>query len=287
MTETQTIFDLDPTNFEEIVLKGSLNVPVVVDFWAPWCEPCKSLAPILEKLAQEFEGRFILAKLNTEDHQSLAAQFGIRSIPTVKLIKDGKIIDEFSGALPEQEVRAFLEKHCAAEVNALLGQVKQLAREGQVEVAIRLIEENEDDANPNPDLMIVHAKLLATTGDIEKAEAKLDALPEDDQKSVDAKALRARFFFDRIAADAPPPAELMKQLEEQPDDSEKGYQLAAHGVMDNQFAPALEQLITIMQRDREYLDDGARKAMVLIFDIIGADNPLTGRYRNRILNILH
>ena len=287
MTETQTIVDLDPSNFEEVVVKGSLNTPILVDFWAPWCEPCKSLAPILEKLANEYQGKFVLAKLNTEDHQHLAAQFGIRSIPTVKLIKDGKIADEFTGALPEAEIREFLDRHCGAEVDPLVAQVNQLASTGQVEAAMQLITENEDPSNPNPELILTHAKLLAMTGDIESAEEKLDTLPEDDQKGTDAKSLKARFFFDRIAREAPPALELQETLEQNPEDNEVAYQLCAHGVMDNQFEPTLETLLGIMRRDRKFRDDGARKAMVLVFDILGSDNPLTGHYRKRIFNLLH
>jgi len=287
MTESQHIVDLDPSNFEQIVVKGSLNTPVLVDFWAPWCEPCKSLTPVLEKLAEEYQGKFILAKLNTEEHQGLAAQFGIRSIPTIKLVKDGQIADEFSGALPEQEIREFLDRHIAEEIDPLLAQVKSLARQGQVAEAIKLIEDSEDKANPNPELMVIHAKLLASGGHIEEAEAKLDSLPEDAQGGADVKSLRGRFFFDRVIAKAPSPEQLQQKLSETPQDSEAGYQLAAHGVMDNQFEPSLEQLLEIMQRDRKFMDDGARKAMLLIFDIMGPDNPLTGRFRTRIFNILH
>ncbi len=288
MTNSQYSFDIDPSNFEQIVLKGDPNTPILVAFWAPRDEASETLMPILARLADEYQGRFILAKINAQEQQAIAGQFGIRSIPTAKMVKNGGLADEFTGAISEQEARDFLAKHVPAEAaDPLQTQVDGLIEQGQASAALELLEASHIDAIEKPQLTLTHAKLLTASGDIEKAELKLASLAEEEQEKVEVKGLRARFYFARLIPEIPSPEELQQRLTENPKDSEAGYQLAAHNVMVNQLESALDLLLNIMRYDRKYEDDGARKAMLLIFNILGADNPLTGQYRNRIFNLLH
>ncbi len=288
MTNSQYSFDIDPSNFEQIVLKGDPNTPILVAFWASRDEASEQLMPILIKLAAEYEGKFILAKIDAQAQQAIASQFGIRGVPTVKLVKNGGIADEFSGVLSEQETRDFLTKHIPPEAaDPLQAQVEGLIEQGQADAALQLLEASDIDASEKPQLTLTHAKLLTANGEIEKAELKLSSLPTEEQEGQEAKSLRARFFFARIVAESPDPAALQQRLVENPRDSEASYQLAAHNVMINQFEAALDLLLKLMRTDRQYEDDGARKTMLRIFDILGSDSPLTGQYRNRIFNILH
>ena len=141
MTQSQYIYEVDTENYGRIVVEGSRSVPVLVDFWAEWCQPCKLLMPILARLAEAYQGKFILAKINTEEQQAIAAEFGIRSIPTVKLFRHGEPVDEFMGALPESEIRAFLDRHIPRESDQLVAQADQLIQAGKTEQAVKLIEQ--------------------------------------------------------------------------------------------------------------------------------------------------
>ena len=268
-------------------MEGSRSVPVLVDFWAEWCQPCKLLMPILARLAETYQGKFILAKINTEEQQAIAAEFGIRSIPTVKLFRHGEPVDEFMGALPESEIRAFLDRHIPRESDQLVAQADQLIQTGKTEQAVKLIEKARAEDPDNPRVQLAFARLQATLGDIEGAEQVLAGLPPEEQEKPEIKGLRARFRFDRVAAAAPDPDQLETALARNPDNSEARYQLAAHKVMRNDFQGALELLLTLLQQDRQYDDEAARKGMLSVFEILGGSGELVNRYRNRMFNALH
>jgi putative thioredoxin len=159
VTESPYIFEITSDNYEQIVLRGSREVPVLVDFWASWCQPCQVLMPVLAKLADEYRGRFVLAKLNTEEQQAIAAQFGIRSIPTVMLFKGGEPIDEFMGALPEAQIRAFLDKHLPRESDNAVAEARQQLLLGDAATALRLLRDAQaaDPANPRVAVALVQA----------------------------------------------------------------------------------------------------------------------------------
>jgi putative thioredoxin len=245
------------------------------------------LMPVLFRLAEEYQGGFILAKLNTEEQQELAAQFGIRSIPTVKLFKGGEPVDEFSGALPEAEIRAFLDRFIARESDTLVAQSNQLLLEGDVEGAMKLVEEAARSDPQNPRTLIAYARLKAAVGDREEAEAVLDSLPPDVQESPELMGFRTQLRFDRIAEGGPAPEQLEQRIDADPADSEARYYLAINLIVDGEYEQALEHLLQLMLKDRAYGDDAGRKGMLEVFEILGSENPLVNRFRNRMFNALH
>ena len=285
MSDSPYIIEVTEQNYQQAVVEQSHRVPVLVDFWASWCQPCQMLMPVLARLAEEYGGRFILAKVNTEEQQNLAASFGIRSIPTVKLFKNGRPVDEFAGALPEAEIRAFLDRHIPRESDAQVERARALLGQGQAEEALALLDAARQSDPDNPNIDIARAQTLAVLGRFDEAQAILDKLPLDQQDEPQVKALRAMLLFDRLAAEAPSPEELAKRLEADPDDNEARYLLAAHKVMARDHQGALDLLLELMRKDRRFRDDAARKAMVAIFDLLG-DDPLVPRYRSKMMNLL-
>ena len=286
MSDSPYIVEVNADNFQQVVLEGSHRVPVLVDFWASWCQPCQVLMPLLARLADDYQGKFLLAKVNTEENQEIAARFGIRSIPTVKLFKEGEEVDEFMGALPEGEIRRFLDRHVPRASDALVAQARERLLEGDAEAAMQLLERarSEDPGNPRVTLAIAQAQ--AATGEVQAAEATLDALPLEEQEKPEVQRLRGHLHFESVVAQAPPAQALEARLAEHPEDSEARYQLAAHRVLAQDYEGAIRLLLELMQRDRGYGDDAARRALIRLFDLLG-DDPLVARYRGRMFALLH
>lgn len=285
MSQSPYIVDITPENFAQVI-HASERVPVLVDFWADWCQPCKQLMPVLAQLADDYQGRFFLAKLNTEQHQELAAQFGIRSIPNCKLFINGQVVDEFSGALPETAVREFLDKHLPRPSDGLVDQARQALLDGDAETALAVLQQAkiEDPGNVRIDITI--AQTHAAAGDAVSALAVLDALPPEQQDDTEVQALRGHLHFEAEAAGLPDPATLAKRLAADEHDSEARYQTAIHQVLQQDYEGALQILLELMRDDRGYGDDAARKTMLKIFDLLGED-PLAARYRSRMFTLLH
>lgn len=287
MADSSFIYDVTAENFQQIVLQSSMSRPVLVDFWAEWCNPCKALTPLLTKLADEYQGKFILAKINTEEQQQLAAHFGIRSIPCVKLFLKGQMADEFLGALPEAEVRNFIDPFIPRESDSLLARAEELLLQGDADGAEALIGQAAQMDPGSSRVMLANARYLASVGRLEEAEQQLNTLPEEQRNTPEINAMLARLQFDRASADTPPAEALEQRLRENPSDSEAMHQLASHKIMQNDLEGALELLLTLMRSDREYGDDAARKDMLRIFEMLGGQGELVKRYRNRLFNLLH
>lgn len=287
MAESPYVVDVSADNFQQVVLEGSMERPVLVDFWAEWCAPCRMLGPLLDAIADTMGGKLLVAKVNTEEQQELAAQFGIRSLPTVKLFKAGQPVDEFMGALPEPEIRAFLEKHIPRESDAWLQQAEALLIEGQADQAAELVAKAREDDPNNPRGLITEARIKAHRGDFEAAETLLNTLPMDQQDHPDAQTLRAAMVFDKAVSGAPGMEALNQALEADPGNSEARYQRAARKVIERDYEAALEDFLTLLTRDRKYGDDAARKAMVQVFDLLGGSGELVTRYRGRMTTALY
>ena len=286
MANSPYIVDIDESNYEQIVIQGSHQVPVLVDFWASWCQPCQVLMPTLAQLADAYQGRFLLAKINTEEQQAIASQFGIRSIPTVKLFVGGQPVDEFAGALPESEIRAFLDRHLPRASDDTVTQAQQHLLAGDVDTALALLDQASAEDPTNPRIGVTRAQVQAASGDLQAAEATLDALPADAQDSPEVARLRSQLYFDKIAGPELSSDVARAAVEQAPDDVAARYSLAAAQVVEGDIEAALENFLTVMQKDRRYADDGARQALLRLFDMLG-DDPIVARYRARMFNLLH
>lgn len=273
-------------NFESDVLLASRTTPVLIDFYADWCGPCKSLGPILEKLATEYAGAFVLGKIDADAEQMLVASMGVRSLPTVVLFKDGQPVDHFMGALPEGEIRAMLNKHVELTEDAPEVRAKALADAGEYDEAIALYQLLLADDPENHSVYLDLAQVLLAKGDLATAESIVARLPDAQKLDPRAKAVLAGKLFAEILADGPDRATCEARLARDPNDSEATYLMAAHAMLSDDVERAIELLLGLIRRDRAFKEDGARVLLVKIFDRLGTDDPRVRQGRRQLATLL-
>jgi putative thioredoxin len=288
MRDTSHNYDVSEPEFAARVLEASKQVPVLVDFWASWCGPCKMLAPTLTKLADAYNGRFMLAKVNTDEEPRLAREYGVRALPTVKVFKDGRVVDEFMGVLPESAVRAVIERHVEHESDKLRRQAEASLEAGDTATARRLLEEAAELDPDNPAVKIATAKMLMFTGAADRAQFILQSLPVDVSMNPEVKRLQAQIGFAQVASTAAfDESELERIVSTDPKDLQARYRLSAKKVLRGDYEGALEQLFEILRQDRSFEDDAGRRGMLSVFEILGGSGELVSRYRAKMLNMLH
>jgi putative thioredoxin len=284
-----TIFEAGEANFETDVLQASLQTPVLVDFWATWCGPCKTLGPILEKLAGEYAGAFRLAKVDCDKEQQLVGMFGVRSIPTVVLIQNGQIADAFSGALPESQVREFLTRHKvepAARIEAPAPEA--VVDDAPAETPQAAVARLTDALAAAPDdaaLKLELALARARTGDTADAQATLDALPVDLAEDDRAKALVALLAMQQSLAQIPPAAELQARVERDPRDFAAQDGLGVRKLLQADATNAMQHWLAILAADRGWSDGLARKRLLDAFRIVH-DDALVATTRRKMSSLL-
>ncbi len=287
MGDSPYIFEATAENFQESVMALSSQTPVLVDVWADWCAPCKQLLPILEKLAGEYKGQFLLAKVNADEQQQLTASLGVRSLPTVILVKDGKAVDGFSGTLPESEIRKVLDSHVDAPVKDPYETAHKRWDAGDLDGALEILTDMNQADPENLKVLIDLAQLKAEQGDIETAEQVLNSLPPEDKLQHQAKQLAAKIKFLKASAELTPVNELEATLAQNPKDSNALHQLALHHVLQENNAEAMELLIQLIQADSQYKDEVAKTTLIELFDKLGCANADVRTYRRKLYTMMH
>ncbi|CAG4971386.1 thioredoxin [Novilysobacter luteus] len=284
-TATPHVFDATTEAFEDDVLQKSMATPVLVDFWAEWCGPCKQLGPVLEKLAAEYNGAFVLAKVDVDKEQQLAAAFQVRSIPTVFLVKDGQPLDGFPGVLPEGQIREFLRHH-GIEPAAAAGEAAEVpAAPLDPEAEVARLRGEVALAPDNDELKLDLAVALLQTGATAEAEPLLDGLPANLATDDRARRARASLGFAALLKEAPPVEALRQSVAADPGDLRARHLLGAHALVAGRSEAALEQFIEMLRHDRDFDGGLPRKALIDAFQVID-DAELVGRYRRKMASVL-
>ncbi|AIC22706.1 MULTISPECIES: thioredoxin [Pseudomonas] len=287
--DTPYIFDASTADFDQSVIENSFHKPVLVDFWAEWCAPCKALMPMLQQIAESYQGELLLAKVNCDIEQDIVARFGIRSLPTVVLFKDGQPVDGFAGAQPESAVRTMLEPHVqmpppkAADPLEL---AEALFAEGRIAEAEATLKVLLGEDNSNAKALILYARCLAERGELGEAQTVLDAVTGDEHKAALAGA-KAQITFLKQAADLPDSADLKSRLAQNPQDDEAAYQLAIQQLARQQYDAALDALLKLFIRNRGYNEGLPHKTLLQVFELLGNDHPLVTTYRRKLFAALY
>jgi putative thioredoxin len=281
------VIDVSLENFEPEVLAASFNQPVIVDFWAPWCGPCRTLTPLLEKLADEYQGRFRLAKINADENQEIATQLQVRTIPSIKAFVQGRVVDQFDGALPEGQLRSFIDSLMPSPADAYRAEAAELFHTGDAKGALaKLVEGSRVDPN-NEGIRLDAVEVLLQLGNADEAKQLLDAVPSYEQENERAQSLRARLALSGTQVDF---AALEARIATNPKDHAARIELAKGLAAGQRYPEAFEQLLESIYRDKNLNEGEARKTMLQFFEMLAPDptaDDLIRHYRRQLATALN
>mgnify|MGYP001817493339 CR=1 FL=1 len=280
------IVNIDESNAAQLLIDESHKRPVVVDFWADWCEPCKTLMPLLEKIATEYDGAFLLAKVNADEQQGIAQQFGVRSLPTVMVIQGGQPVDGFAGAQPENQVRQMLEKYLPKPWDGLLQLAQEAMADGDFAGALSPLRHAWEDSDHRLDITLTYAHALIESLRLDEAETVLATVRLVDQEAT-YEQLRAQLEIKREAAKSPEIDALLQRLAAHPDDLDVRHQLAVQYTNTGQFKEALDSLIGILQVDLAHGDGATKKLLLDTIASLGKGDPLAVEYQRKLYSLLY
>lgn len=287
-TPQSFIVDITLENAQQFLIDESFKRPVVIDFWADWCAPCKNLMPILEGLANEYAGAFLLAKVNADDAQTqmISAQFGVRSLPTVMIMKDGQPVDGFAGALPEVQVREVLAKHLPKPWEAPLAQARELMAADNYADAVPLLRQALEASNQLPAINLLMAQCQLELNRVDNAELILSNIKMADQDAL-YEQLLSRIALMKQAAKTPELAALEEAHRQAPDDLQTRFKLALQYHQEAQHRPALEHLLHIIHKDRNFAEGEARKTFNAILTALGKGDALAIEFQRKLFTLLY
>ncbi len=290
----ELISDTTTAGFTADVIKASQDVTVLVDFWAPWCGPCKQLTPIIEKVVRESNGRVKLVKLNIDDHPAIPGQMGIQSIPAVVAFSGGKPVDGFMGALPESQIREFIDKVAGPpakssaedQIEEILAQSREALAAGEVEIAARGFAAILQMDQAHVGAIAGMAGCMLAAGELDRAEKLLSAVPPEDRKDLEVASVFKRLEMAREVAELGDPVELEARLAANPADHDARLKFAKILNAQGDREAAADELFTIMRKDRKWEDEAARKVLLEFFEAWGPMDPATLAARRQLSSLL-
>ena len=287
MTAAQPwVIETSDADFERDVIQGSLKQPVVVDFWAQWCGPCRMLGPVLEKLAEEAQGQFVLAKAEVERNQQVAAAWGVSSIPAVFGVRGGQVVDQFIGVLPEPQLREWLARLQPSPAEKLAAEAAELESRDRAAAEAKLREAL--TLEPKQDsLKLKLARLLLAQDRAEESEVLLQELADRGYLEPDAEKLQAELALRRMAVESGGVEQALAAVAAAPRDFQAKWKLAQALAGERKYEEALQQALELVQLDRRGLGEPARELMVELFRVLGPDNELTSTYRRKLSSALY
>ena len=280
------IVNIDETNAARLLIEESNNRPVVVDFWADWCEPCKVLMPLLEIIATEYNGAFLLAKVNADELQMITQQFGVRSLPTVMVIQNGQPVDGFAGDQPETAVREMLEKYLPKPWDGLLQLAREAMEQGNFSEALTPLRQAYEESGRQLDISLAYAHCLVESMRLDEAETVLGGIRLADQ-DAEYERLMAQLEIKREAAKSPEIEALEAKLAENPDDLDVRHQLAVQYTDAGQFKDAMDHLVGILQADLNHGDGATKKILLDTIASLGKGDPLAAEYQRKLYSLLY
>ena len=280
------VVDIDQNNAQQYLIDESFNRPVVVDFWADWCAPCKQLMPLLEKLADEYAGAFLLAKINADEQQGISQQLGVRSLPTVMVFKDGQPVDGFTGAQPETAVREMLQKHLPSPWDAKIAEATELLDQGDTSGALALLRAAWEESNKLLEITLAYAGALVEANRLDEAEEVLNEVRLVDREAVHEQ-LMAQIDLKREAGKSPEIEALESELASDESNHSVRVKLAVQLTTGAHYRDALEHLLVVLRADRDWNNGEAKRLYLDTIASIGKGDPLAAEYQRKLFSILY
>ena len=280
------VVDIDENNAQQYLIDESFNRPVVVDFWADWCAPCKQVMPLLEKLADEYAGAFLLAKINADEQQGISGQLGVRSLPTVMVFKDGQPVDGFAGAQPETAVRELLQKHLPSPWDAKVTEATELLDQGDTAGAVGLLRSAWEESNKLLEITLAYAGALLEANRLDESEAVLGEVRLVDRDALHEQ-LMAQIELKRVAGKSPEIAALEAELLADEANHAVRVKLAVQLTTDAHHRDALDHLLTVLRADRDWNNGEAKRLYLDTIASIGKGDPLAAEYQRKLFSILY
>ena len=287
MAETRFILEGTELNFDRLVLENSRKGLVLVDFWAPWAGPSLRQQQVLRGLAERYRGRFLLVTVNTDEQKAIASRFGVKSLPSFKLFRNARVVEEFHGMQPEADYQKIVDRYLVPLGDQVRLSAGRAWNAGEHDKAIRVLAEGAMAEPDNLDIPAMLAKLLMRLHRYDEAREVLATLPPEARDTTELATLRAHLDFITTAQAVDDEAAVLARSERSPDDLEAQFQAAALHLVNDRSEPALKALIAILRRQRDYNDGAARRGLLAVFDTLGGDHALVAKYRGDLARLIH